>query len=141
MIPNIPKQNIQIDLIKNWCNQELSKPLKDQTAENLKLVETWCSKPRTLTEQITALGRGALNVETDISSNPHKQTWENYANNYKTAGDTFKIQKKDNSNWVDFTASEATADIMKEWCKDKGSKQYKHSDDSLFKTYQKWCSQ
>nr|WP_014272570.1 hypothetical protein [Mycoplasma haemocanis] len=140
LIPSILPQNVQANDIKNWCDRELNKPLKEQTTENLRLIETWCSKPRTLTAQITALNRVPLNVDTEINSNPDKNTWENYANSYKTSGDKFKIQKKNNNNWVDFTASEATADIMKEWCKDNGSKQYKHSEDSLFETYHKWCS-
>ncbi|AEG73229.1 hypothetical protein MHF_0974 [Mycoplasma haemofelis Ohio2] len=143
LIPNLPKEKIQEEDVKKWCNTELNKPLKEQTQDNLKLVETWCAKPRTLKEQITALNKTVLDVDTTHDTNPHKSKWDSNKEAYKASGNKFKIKKKETSNnsWVDFEVGSITVDIMKAWCKDKVDKQYKHSEDSLFNTYQNWCSQ
>ncbi|AEW45587.1 hypothetical protein MHC_03635 [Mycoplasma haemocanis str. Illinois] len=143
LIPNIPKENVKEEDIKGWCSKELEKPLKEQTKDNLKLIETWCSKPRTLKEQIATLNKTILDVNTGDSNNPHKSKWDSNKEAYKKEGNKFKIKKKENSNntWVDFEANSVTVEMMKEWCKDQSDKQYKHPEDSTFNTFQNWCSQ
>ncbi|AEG73193.1 hypothetical protein HF1_08570 [Mycoplasma haemofelis str. Langford 1] len=141
LIPNISHTNAKAEDIRDWCEKELNRPLKDQEQKNLILVETWCSKPRTLTEQLSSLGRTALDTETANGSNPHKEKWESYKSSYSQSDNNFKIQKKDSNNWANFENNQVTVEILKEWCKDKKDKQYKHPEDILFQTYQKWCSQ
>ncbi|AEW45554.1 hypothetical protein MHC_03470 [Mycoplasma haemocanis str. Illinois] len=141
LIPNIPQTGVKEEDISNWCNKELDKPLKNQEKKNLTLIETWCSKPKTLTEQITSINKTVLDTDTDHSSNPHKEKWESYKTSYSQTNNNFKVQKKDSNNWVNFENNQITVEILKAWCKENKDKQYKHSENVLFQTYQKWCSQ
>ncbi|AEG73149.1 hypothetical protein MHF_0891 [Mycoplasma haemofelis Ohio2] len=142
-INGIPKTGITKEKIKVWCEQEAQKPFKDHSSDQLHLIEAWCSKSRTLSEQIAVLGKKKLDTETAKDNNPDKTVWDSKEASYKVAGHGFKIKKKnsgDTNNWVDLPETEGTSDLMKTWCKEHSDKHFKYHEDTLFQTWQKWCS-
>ncbi|AEW45512.1 hypothetical protein MHC_03260 [Mycoplasma haemocanis str. Illinois] len=142
-ITGIPKSGITKEKIKAWCEQEATKPLKEHSKDKLHSIETWCSKARTLSEQITTLGKKKLDTDTTKDSNPDKTKWEENEKSYKVTGHGFKIKKKNNggtNNWVDLPETEGTSELMKTWCKEHSEKHFKYQEEALFQTWQKWCS-
>ncbi|AEW45492.1 hypothetical protein MHC_03160 [Mycoplasma haemocanis str. Illinois] len=139
-ISSLSKVNISHKDIKDWCLKETSKAFDGAEKNHLLLVESWCSEPKTLEEQIALKGRRKLSTDTSQSPNSDQTTWSSHKEAYKQEGDTYKIQQSsDNNNWTDVAKGNATEDLMKKWCKAQESQHFKHEEDILFQTYSKWC--
>ncbi|AEG72807.1 hypothetical protein MHF_0535 [Mycoplasma haemofelis Ohio2] len=137
-ISGISKDQIKKESIRDWCNSELSKIAKEQTESHLLLIESWCSKPQKLSERLSSVGKSKL----DNTGETDSTTWTKYESEYKKSENQLKIKKKDSSSstWSDFNNSEATVQILKEWCKEHEDDHFKHQKDVLFEKYEKWCS-
>ncbi|AEG73120.1 hypothetical protein MHF_0856 [Mycoplasma haemofelis Ohio2] len=139
-ISGLNKDSIGHKDIETWCLKETAKPFEGAAKKDLLLIESWCSEPKTLEEQIALEGKRKLSTDTTQSSDGDQSIWSAHKETYKKEGDNYKIQQSsDNNNWTDVAKESATEDLMKKWCKAQATKHFKHEEDTLFQTYSKWC--
>ncbi|CBY92800.1 hypothetical protein HF1_07920 [Mycoplasma haemofelis str. Langford 1] len=137
-ISGLDKNKISHSDIEQWCSKKASKLAYEVSESDLLLIESWCSEPKTILEQLSAIGKRKLSTES--SSNGDQSVWTSNVSAYKAGkGDNYKIQQNSSNAWTDIEKNNATEELMKKWCQAQETKHFKHEKDTLFETYNQWC--